>query len=198
MMVLAGLGIVFFGKEIIYVVMAGKTEYFDAIPVIPLLIVGLIFSGMRQVFVLPITKAKKTKLISLVMIATGVLNIGLNFLIIPRFGKEGAAFTTAISQLAAALWFLYKVKQIDGTRYEWRKVFTVFVIGLVFCSSFFFLPSVNWMVDIFIKIGLVILFLLMLYWSNFFEAIEKERISQAWAKWRNPGEMINNIKSFGK
>ena len=192
-MVLAGLAIVFFGKEIIYVIMAGKTEYYDAIPVIPLLIIGLVFSGMRQVFVLPITKAKKTRLISLVMVLTGVLNISLNFLIIPFFGKEGAAFTTAISQLFAAVWFLIKVRQLDGTRYEWRKVSLILLFGIIACISYLYIPSFNWVIDILIKLVLLLFFVLSLFLFHFFEEIEILRIKQALQKWKNL-----KIKSINK
>ena len=194
-MVLAGLGIVFFGKEIIYVVMAGKTEYFDAIPVIPWLVLGLIFSGMRQVFVLPITKAKQTRLISMVMVLSGILNVGLNFLVIPIFGKEGAAFTTAASQLFAAVWFLIKIRQIDNTNYEWRKIGLVLFFGAILCLSGFYIPSFNWAVDVAIKLALLIGFVFCLFWFRFFEEIELLRIKQAWAKWRNPFMIKNNIKN---
>jgi O-antigen/teichoic acid export membrane protein len=197
-MVMVGLAIVFFGKEIVYIVMAGKAEYFDALPVIPFLVLGLIFMGMRQVFILPLTKAKKTQLISIVTISTGILNVILNFLLIPRFGKEGAAFTTAICQLIAAVYFLYQSRKIEGTEYEWRKIALLLILGVAFCGGFFIVPSFNIAVDILIKLCLLALFMLCLFIFNFFEPIEKQRITEAWAKWNKPRDIINNIKSLNK
>nr|WP_321406541.1 polysaccharide biosynthesis C-terminal domain-containing protein [uncultured Carboxylicivirga sp.] len=193
-MVVSGLGIVLFGKEIIYILMAGKTEYFDALPVIPLLIVGLIFSGMRQVFVLPLTKYKQTRLISIVMIITGILNVGLNFLVIPRFGKEGAAFTTAISQLFAAIWFLRRVNRLETNNYEWRKVIIFLLTGAVFCTISFYIPSITIIVDILVKLLLLAGYFVLLYLLGVFEPIELLRLKEAYNKWKSPGNLIKNIK----
>lgn len=198
LMVLAGLGIVFFGKQIIYIIMAGKTEYYDALPVIPFFIIGLIFSGMRQVFALPLTKAKKTKWISIVMILSGVLNVGLNFLVIPSYGKEGAAVSTALTQLLAAICFLMLVNKVEKIIYEWKKISLVLVVGAVYCLVHFIIPSFNFVVDVFIRIILIITFLIVLYVLGFFEQVEKERIKQFWHKWKNLSQLKSNISQLKK
>lgn len=191
-----GLIISLFGKEIIFVIMAGKTEYFDAIPVIPLLILGLMFSAMRQVFVLPITKAKQTRLISMVLIISGILNLGLNFVFIPYFGQMGAAFTTAFSQLFAAIWFLIKVYSIDKVRYEWRKVAIILITGILVFAFNSVLPSYHWMVDILVKLICLILFLAGLYLFRFFDDSEMIWMKQVWHKWRDICKLRSNIKSL--
>ncbi|WP_430816958.1 lipopolysaccharide biosynthesis protein [Carboxylicivirga sp. RSCT41] len=197
-MVLTGIAITYFSKEIIFIIMAGKVEYFDAVPVIPFLMTGLIFSGMQQVFKLPLTKAKLTRLISIVTIGAGTLNVGLNFLVIPQFGKEGAAVTTAVTQLTAALCFLYQSRKIEGTQYEWRKIALLLILGIVFCGGFFLIPSINIVLDIVVKLCLLTLFILCLFIFNFFEPIEKQRITEAWTKWNKPRDIIDNIKSLNK
>jgi len=197
-MVLTGVAITYFSKEIIYIMMAGKVEYFDAIPVIPFLMLGLIFSGMQQVFKLPLTKAKLTKVISLITIGAGGLNVGLNFLIIPKLGKEGAAITTAITQLTAALCFLYYSRRTEKANYEWKKIILLFVLGVVFSSAYFIFPTLNVVVEILVKISLLMLFVSCLFIFNFFEPIEKQRITELWRKWNKPKEIIENIKSLNK
>ncbi len=183
-MVVCGLGIVYFGKEIIYVLMAGRTEYFDAIPVIPLLIIGLIFSGVRQIFVLPLSKLKQARLISMVMIVAGIVNVGLNLLIIPVFGKEGAAFTTAISQLIAAIWLWFKLRQFETIHYEWKKIIIIFSTGCVYSVVLFLLPSLSWVLDILIKSILLISYFVLLYFLNVFEEVEIQRVKQFLDKFR--------------
>ena len=197
-MVVSGLGIVFFGKEIVYILVAGKAEYFDAITVIPILIIGLLFSGMRQVFVLPLTKFKKTKIISVVMTMAGVINIGLNLIVIPKFGKEGAAFTTAISQLFAAVWFFYKVNQLEKINYEWKKISVFLFTGIIYCLLFFIIPSISLFIDIIIKVLLLLSYFVLLYYLNVFEEKEIQNAKQAWAKWRHISMFRSNINSLKK
>lgn len=184
LIIASGLVISLYGREIIYIIMAGKTEYFDAIPVIPILVFGLLFSAMRQIFIMPLTKVKKTKLISKVLVVSGVINLVLNFIFIPHFGKEGAALTTAISQLFAALLFLRSVYAVDKIRYEWKKVSFIVFSGLLMYMVFLLIPIYQWYINIIIK-GFVVLgfFLLLLAFGVF----EKEEIASAkliYYKWK--------------
>lgn len=109
----SGLGIVLFSPEIIYVVSMGREFFQASVLLVPILIAGLLFSGMRQLFTLPLNKHKKTRLISIIMITTALINIGFNFLLVPAFGKTGASVATLFSQLFALLWFVYAVKKIE-------------------------------------------------------------------------------------
>ena len=70
---LAGLGITLFAKEIIYVISLGDAYYQQGIYIVPFLVLGLIFSGLRQYVVLPLNKHKQTNTISKVLILSGVL-----------------------------------------------------------------------------------------------------------------------------
>ena len=196
LMTLLGLGIVLFSKEIIYVLGAGNQDFYDAIPLIPVIILGLIFSGMRSVFVLPLTKAKRTRLISIVLFVTGLFNIVLNFLLIPYWGKMAAALTTSASQLLAALWFLYMVRKIEVVNYEIGKISKVLLIGVSFCIVALYLPALPFILDVLLRLSLVLSFLLCLYWFRFFEVVELQKLRQIWSKWRNPKEMLRNIKKF--
>lgn len=198
MMTILGIGIVFFAREIIYILGAGKTEFYDAIPLIPILVLGLIFSGMRQVFVLPITKAKKTRLISIILILTGLLNVGLNFLVIPYWGKVGAAITTSISQLFAAIWFLWEVRKLEETVYETKKILSVLIVGVLICFIFFYVPSYSFLVDLLFKCFLAAVFLLLLFWVKFFEEVEITRLKQGWKKWSQLSKILDNLKSLKK
>ncbi|WP_430825903.1 oligosaccharide flippase family protein [Carboxylicivirga sp. N1Y90] len=198
LMTILGLGIIFFSREAIYILSSGDATFYDAIPVIPVLILGLIFSGIRQVFVLPITKAKKTKIISLVMVLTGLINIGLNFIVIPYYGKVGAALTTLISQLFAVIWFLIALDKLKANIYNVRKIALALFVGMVYCVLFFFIPLINIYIDVLIKISLLFMCVLTLYVLGFFERDELEKMLQAWHKWKNISQLKSNISQLKK
>ena len=66
-----------------------------------------------------------------------VLNVILNFLLIPRFGAEGAAISTFSTQLITAIWQVVLVLQIFDMGVHKKSVLQLFVYGV------FLLVSVN-------------------------------------------------------
>lgn len=89
------------------VLIAGE-EYRDAGKVIGWLCLGQIFGGMYLMVTNYIFYAKKTMQLSLVTISSGLLNVGLLFLLIESFGLQGAAMAFVLSKLIQFLgtWFL--------------------------------------------------------------------------------------------
>ena len=113
-----GLGIVLFSPEIMYVVSSGSEFFQASVVLVPVLIAGLIFSGLRQLFTLPLNKHKKTKIISIILIVSAVINIGGNFVLVPYYGKMGASISTLLSQLFSLIWFVYAVKKIENINFS--------------------------------------------------------------------------------
>ncbi|MCK5342535.1 MAG: polysaccharide biosynthesis C-terminal domain-containing protein, partial [Candidatus Heimdallarchaeota archaeon] len=95
----AGLGLVFFSKEIIEV-LALNPDYWAAYQVVPYIILAYIFSGARAVANLGLFLKSKTSYIAYNTIGAAVLNIGLNFILIPKYKMMGAAVATIISFIA--------------------------------------------------------------------------------------------------
>ena len=195
-MAITGLGIVLFSKETIYLLSNGDIEYYNSIPLIPIMILGLIFAGMRQVFTLPLNKAKLTKKISLVIIIAGLLNFGLNLLFIPKFGMIGAAITTAISQLVGALWFFKISKIIDPEPYELSKITKTIIILSILCYGYIYLPETSLILTYLIKLAIIPVFILLLYITGCFEKIEIDSFKGAFRKWRNLKNFGSNIRNF--
>jgi O-antigen/teichoic acid export membrane protein len=109
-----GLAIVLFAPEIIYLVSMGSAFFQASVPIVPVLILGLAFSGLRQLLTLPLNKHKKTRLISLIMVTSAVINIAGNLLLVPYIGKMGAALSTVVAQLFALVWFFYEVNKTES------------------------------------------------------------------------------------
>jgi O-antigen/teichoic acid export membrane protein len=77
--------------------------YRDAYRVVPLVALAYAFNGIQYCVAPGIHIAEKTRLLTLTTVAGAVLNLGLNFLLIPSWGMMGAAWATAGSFLLVAV-----------------------------------------------------------------------------------------------
>jgi O-antigen/teichoic acid export membrane protein len=178
LLTLGGLGIVLFSPEIIYVVSSGSDFFQAAVMLIPVLIAGLIFSGLRQLFTLPLNKHKKTRVISIILILSAVINITGNFILVPQYGKMGASVATLFSQLFALVWFGYAVKKIESISFSLtRHLFMMlFWAGICYAGmQFFYLPLLTgWLVkSLFLILFVAVLFAFGLIQKDIITVVQK-------------------------
>jgi O-antigen/teichoic acid export membrane protein len=91
----AAVGLSVLAKPIITVFAA--PQYYEGYIIIPLVAFGAFLLGLQRRFSSGLTFYKKTNIIMFCIIASGLLNIGLNFLLVPRYGYMAAASTTLAS-----------------------------------------------------------------------------------------------------
>ena len=91
----AVVGLSVLAKPVINVLVA--QNYYEGYRIIPFVALGYFFLGLGNRFQLGTLFFKKTHFIMLCTIASGLLNIGLNFLLIPKYGYLAAAITTLIA-----------------------------------------------------------------------------------------------------
>ena len=195
LMVTMGLAIVVFSKEIIFL-FARNADYYGSYYILPILILSVSFSGLRQMLSLPLSKHKKTKIISAISISAGILNIGLNFIFIPIWQGIGAAFATALSHLIAVVVYFIVNRKIADFDYEIKKILLLFVLGSVLAFSGMQMGDIQLWIRIPAKIILIVVFPIMLKAFKFFEDIELLRIQQIIRKWWNPFKWKNNFKNI--
>lgn len=97
-----------FGKEI-GMVLAGE-KYHSALKIVPVVVFGYIFTALWQFWGRNIGYARKTVWNSIVAVSAGFANIGLNIILIPRYGYVAGAYTTVASFMLMALmgWMVSK------------------------------------------------------------------------------------------
>lgn len=91
--------IAIFARQILVVL--AQPKYYEAERVIGLLVLGTVAFGAYLIVNIGLLITKKTTLTSLAISAGAVLNIALNFLLIPAFGMMGAAVATLASYFTA-------------------------------------------------------------------------------------------------
>ena len=143
--------------------------------------------------VLPLQRYKKTKIISIVSVSLGVSNLILNVLLVPVFGSMGAAIATMVTQIAASSWLLQYNMRLDKTPYEVKKIAIMLGTGILLGSAGVFAPIGNILIHFVLNILIIMLWLTILYFTNFFEQVELMRLHQAWDKWKNPLSWKKNL-----
>lgn len=190
-LVWTGLALSFFSKEIIQL-FAHNPDYWPAYKVVPVIVFSYVFFGMRLVASLGLYLTKKTKYVAYTTIIAAVINIGLNFILIPKYGMMAAAYTTL-----AAFLVLYLISDRIAARFynipfENLKLFFVIILGTVLYIAVYYL-RINFVMDIFLKIILIIAFPFLLYLLKFYEPVELQSIKGFYNKWKNPSAWKNNL-----
>ena len=74
-------------------------EYHEGYRIVPLVALSILIFGLSQRFGTGFCCYNKTHLATFCMITSGLLNLGLNFLLIPKYGYMAAAVTTLVSYI---------------------------------------------------------------------------------------------------
>lgn len=77
-------------------IMTGE-QYFEGYNIFPFVTSGILLLGLQKRFNDGLLLYKKTNLIAFSIVSSGLLNLALNFLFIPRYGYFAASITTLIS-----------------------------------------------------------------------------------------------------
>lgn len=103
--------------------------YRGAARIVPLVALAYAFNGIQYCLSPGIHLAGRTKYLSVLAVIAALINVGLNLLVIPRFGMIGAAGTTvaAFAFLALATWALSQ--RVYPVPYEYGRLAKVVAAG---------------------------------------------------------------------
>ena len=137
-----------------------KPEYYEAASIIPFLLFTPIMYTISEVTVMGIYFKEKTEWTIVISLSSAIINIALNYALIPIWGASGAAIATGLSYIcffwartifSRKLWFPFPL--ID------YYVITVLLLSAAFCNTFYDGP-IEYVSNI------VILSLIILYYKN--------------------------------
>ncbi|OLS25559.1 MAG: hypothetical protein HeimC2_18150 [Candidatus Heimdallarchaeota archaeon LC_2] len=171
---IAGLTIMFFADEIITIL--AEESYHEAVDVIPIVIIGIIFYSMFAVYGRYIGYSKKTIYSSVTILIAGISNIVLNSLFIPKYGYIAAAYTTLVSYLILFLitWFVVKFQLNLNPTALWIILKPTILLLILFLVYLLMLNFTNFYILRFIiKILLLAIFSLSLFMKDIKILIEQ-------------------------
>ncbi|MEA1972113.1 MAG: polysaccharide biosynthesis C-terminal domain-containing protein, partial [Candidatus Cloacimonadota bacterium] len=139
--------------------------------------------GIKYNFSLATHYIKQTKYNGYIVMIAAVINIFLNFILIPIFNIYGAAIASILSMLFMIFSF-YKISQrLYFIPFEISKLFKLVTIATtLFLLSFSFFDF-GIVMRIFLKFCLIVIYPFILYFVGFYEKVELQRIKNFFKKW---------------
>ena len=131
-------------------VMAAK-NFEKASAVIPVIAITFFIHGMYFMSVNSIFLKKKTKILPFVSGISAAINIGLNIILIPKYGMMGAAYATLISFTALFIMVYAYSRTIYKVEYEYSRFLIFLGILVISAASVFYVPVVNLFTQLIIK-----------------------------------------------
>lgn len=150
-----------FGDQL--VALMTTQEFFGGAKVIPILGLALVFSGCYTIFAIGLNITKRMGRLLAVSGIPAVLNLVLNYLLIPPYGMMGAAWSTLASYLLMALLSWRASERVYHIDYEWRKIGEIFCVMLLVLAASKFVVVEQLYYSILIELGLFGVYLLVLY-----------------------------------
>jgi len=163
-LILTTLGIAVFSDELVFLASTGNETYSPAVLLTALIAFGFIFKGIHYYLNITFYLVKTTRISAGVTIIGMVVNLALNFGLIPFFGVYGAVAATVISYLImASLTYRLSRKKIVIS-FDLQKVVYLFFLALVFGAFGLQLNELNWILAILGKCLLLAGFLLLAFY----------------------------------
>ncbi len=128
------LGIFLLGPEIVLIL--GGKKYASATSIMPPVVLGAAFQFIYNLYVALEQFAKKTVGMAIGTVFAALINVGLNWLLIPKFGYVAAAYTTLIGYACLLVIHFFLARRIGyakayNNKFIFISVFVLFVIMLI-------------------------------------------------------------------
>jgi O-antigen/teichoic acid export membrane protein len=179
----SALGLSLFGKEIIEL-FAKSDKFLAAATVIPIIAFAFVIKGIQYNFALSFHYSKRTVYNAAIVIITAVTSLTLNFILIPRLGFIGAAYSMLLAILLMTVLSYYYGQKVYHIPFERGKLIKIIALALsVFAISLLVAHWEIWQRAI-AKGILLISFLVLIFHSGILEKTEKEEIKRLFLKLR--------------
>lgn len=192
--VAAALALSLFILEILKLI-AKSPEYWIASGIVPILSLAFLITLMRHNVNIGLLIMKKTKIVAKYIFITALINVFLNWLLIPIFDIYGASVATILAQLILFS-FLFRAAQHEYyIPYEINKIILMVIVAAIIIILGMQLSELKVVLRIVGKVVLLLSFPIILYVFRFFEPIEIETIKKIVQK-GSKLSIKENIKHF--
>lgn len=103
-------------------ILSGDPAYWDAFRVVPIVVAAYVFFALNGLAQVPMFIAKRNWPMLWVNLAALAVNVGLNFVLIPRLAYAGAAYATLASFAVLGMLGQVLAARSVGARFEWSRM----------------------------------------------------------------------------
>lgn len=163
-------------------------EYLSSHIVVFPITCSYILYGVYMIFTVGATLSKKTKLLALATGFAACVNLGLNLLLVPRYGVMGAAFATILSYFSMAVLMFVASSRVYFIQYEFRRVGKIAFVTLSIFALSLLTHRLSFWLEISCKTILIVSYPFFLSLLRFFSEDEKQEIKRflsSPAAWKN-------------
>ena len=165
------LGLSVMTKDILRLI--SNPSYWSAYSLVPLISLAYVLNGIIYVVGVGILVSEKTKFIAIATAIAMTVNLLFNFLLIPEWGKIGAAYSTFISYFVRVALIYYFSQKLFRINYNWKQMLQ---IGGIYCGIivlFFAIKIEPLIISLVFCTALTLSFPLLLYFLGIFNQKEK-------------------------
>lgn len=163
-----------FSREIVTVLT--PIEYVEATAIVPIVLFAYFLGSQYQTAITILSFAKKTGTISSGAIGQAVVNLGLNLLLIPHFGKIAAAWTTVVAVALYSFWMIYWSQRTFRLHISLRRIcIYVLSVGAPALAYWIFdsFVQLSWPMAVIVKVCAIIAVAIMNWLLGGIEDVDK-------------------------
>lgn len=159
---IVGIGIIMFSQEIFLLF---NPRYAEGGKFVFIGVISVFMHGLANIIVLGLYILRKSKKISAGIIIGALINIGLNYILIPEHGMFGAGIASILAYLFIVIYDLFVTERIFAVGYNlFYLLIVTMIFGLISWLNFLFEASMH---TLFYKIGFIIIgFLILLFYMK--------------------------------
>ncbi|ROL56733.1 hypothetical protein D9V84_06830 [Bacteroidetes/Chlorobi group bacterium Naka2016] len=157
----------FFGGRFI------EPSYWEGLDIIPIVMIGYVFNGFYINFTAGINIQKQTKYLPIAVGISAIVNIALNFALIPILGYRGAAWATLLSYFVSAIVIYYYSQKVYPIHFQWNKIIPLFLLMIfIYIITIQVTSGMNLEYRFYIRLFAVSIYLFAPFFVNIFSKTE--------------------------
>jgi O-antigen/teichoic acid export membrane protein len=161
------------GSSIIHLM--ADEAYWTAIQVIPVVCIGMCFYAFHSFVIVGAYIKKRTGLIPIGYLAALIVNLGLNYVLVPIYGYMAAAWVSVVTYMVFTVVSYFVCRTIYPIRFEFGRLSTVALVALGLYGVFLYTPPLAGWLDLLRQVGFMALFPLVLLATGFLNRDEWAR-----------------------
>lgn len=187
-----------FAREVV-MLFGRQSEYWNSWVIVPIIAFSYLQHGLGNFVGWGLTMANKAFHISGCLLFTAMLNIALNFALIPLWGLLGAAFATLIAYLVWNALKMYFSAKFYDLHFDLRRLVHVTVVGVaLYAVALVFGMGPNVYVSVSVKVLAVLAFAPALLVSGFFTKAERQVLRNIRRRLRSEGPVATLQELLGR